>query len=203
MVFGENKIHHTTMGTKKISVSDIAKAKKVPIPLYFDRVILTQSVMYNYYYNNKVDFNHRQTCRCPLHDEKTPSMRYYEETNSFYCFGCGRGGSVINLHLYFMRDILGIQTTFEDAVIYLKSLISDKNLDSVEDYTEGKKFKKEEGRLIKLKALMDANSISAKLEEGCTETQILFKMDIIRNLYRLGKIDEVSLFEALTDIYKV
>lgn len=37
--------------------------------------------------------------RCPLpgHDDKTPSFTVYPETNSYYCFGCLRGGDVVDL----------------------------------------------------------------------------------------------------------
>ena len=34
-------------------------------------------------------------CCCPFHSEKTPSCTLYPHNNSFYCFGCHRGGSVI------------------------------------------------------------------------------------------------------------
>lgn len=37
--------------------------------------------------------------RCPLsgHDDGTPSFYVYPETASFWCFGCLRGGDVVNL----------------------------------------------------------------------------------------------------------
>lgn len=38
---------------------------------------------------------------CPFHNEKTPSFTVYPETASYYCFGCGAGGEVIN----FIRNI--------------------------------------------------------------------------------------------------
>ncbi len=38
---------------------------------------------------------------CPFHNEKTPSFTVYPETSSYYCFGCGAGGDVIN----FVRNI--------------------------------------------------------------------------------------------------
>ncbi len=32
---------------------------------------------------------------CPFHEDHTPSLTFYEDTNSFYCFGCAKGGDVI------------------------------------------------------------------------------------------------------------
>ena len=37
----------------------------------------------------------RHTGLCPFHGEKNPSFTVFEETASFYCFGCGAGGDVI------------------------------------------------------------------------------------------------------------
>jgi len=32
---------------------------------------------------------------CPFHNEKTPSFMVYKNTQSYYCFGCNKGGDVI------------------------------------------------------------------------------------------------------------
>lgn len=49
----------------------------------------------------------RNRCACPLHNGKDLNMVIYPQTNSFYCFVCGKGGDVIrfvqeafNLSLY-------------------------------------------------------------------------------------------------------
>lgn len=33
--------------------------------------------------------------RCPLHEDKHPSLHVYPATNSFHCFACGEGGDVL------------------------------------------------------------------------------------------------------------
>jgi len=38
--------------------------------------------------------------KCPLHEDDTPSFVVYPEENSFFCFGCNRGGSVIDFEVY-------------------------------------------------------------------------------------------------------
>lgn len=47
---------------------------------------------------------------CPFHNEKTPSFTVYPDTASYYCFGCGAGGEVIN----FIRNIENLD--FIDSV---------------------------------------------------------------------------------------
>lgn len=50
---------------------------------------------------------------CPFHNEKTPSFTVYPENQSYYCFGCGAGGEVIN----FIRRAENLD--YVEAVSYL------------------------------------------------------------------------------------
>ena len=47
---------------------------------------------------------------CPFHGEKNPSLKIYSRTGGWHCFGCGRGGSVID----FVMEQEGCK--FNDAV---------------------------------------------------------------------------------------
>ncbi len=50
---------------------------------------------------------------CPFHSEKTPSFVVYPQDNSFYCFGCGVGGTAIT----FVRQMEHLD--YPDAIEYL------------------------------------------------------------------------------------
>lgn len=105
--------------TPNVSTSYMYKEvkSKISIPMYFYRIIVPQ--LGSYYDNYPVDFDNKIVVCCPLHDEDTPSCRYYEETNSFYCFGCGRGGDVIQLHRYFAEKLNGTLPTRDESVAFI------------------------------------------------------------------------------------
>lgn len=51
--------------------------------------------------------------RCPFHDDRTPSLHVYEDPQrGWYCFGCGRGGSIYD----FAALLLGRGTRGEDFI---------------------------------------------------------------------------------------
>jgi DNA primase len=58
-------------------------------------------------------YGSRYKANCPLHHEKTPSFTVYPDSQSFYCFGCGEGGDVID----FIIKLKGI--AFKEALAYL------------------------------------------------------------------------------------
>lgn len=49
--------------------------------------------------------NRQGFVRCIFHNEKTASLKLYEGSGGYYCFGCGAGGNVISL----VSKILGIE----------------------------------------------------------------------------------------------
>ena len=50
---------------------------------------------------------------CPFHNEKTPSFSVAPDKQIYHCFGCKKGGDVIN----FIMDIEGL--SFTEAVRFL------------------------------------------------------------------------------------
>lgn len=55
----------------------------------------------------------REVGLCPFHDEKTPSFTHFLNSNSYYCFGCEKGGDVIDLTM----NLRGC--AFKEAVLWL------------------------------------------------------------------------------------
>jgi len=56
------------------------------------------------------------TGTCPFHKDEVPSLTVYHETETYYCFGCGAHGDVIN----FLREIEGLR--FYEALDALEGL---------------------------------------------------------------------------------
>lgn len=57
--------------------------------------------------------NRKGYLRCPFHQEDTPSLKIYRENKGWHCFGCGRGGSVID----FVMALFDL--TFSQALVRL------------------------------------------------------------------------------------
>lgn len=110
------KPQYNTNSTVSATMASKVKAG-VTIPMYFYNIIVPQ--LGSYYDQYPVNFDNKPVVCCPLHDEDTPSCRYYEETNSFYCFGCQRGGDVVQLHRLFAEKMNGTEVSRDDAIAFL------------------------------------------------------------------------------------
>ena len=73
------------------------------------------------YYN--VEVNSQGKCKCPFHNEKTPSLSIYEDSNSWFCFGCGAGTSAID---FVMLKEGYDQSQFRQALTKVESIIGEK-----------------------------------------------------------------------------
>src|SRR5574344_178448 len=77
---------------------------------------------------------------CPFHSEKTPSFSVAPDKQIYHCFGCGKGGGVIN----FIMEIENL--SFPDAVRFLARRV---NLE-VPDSDEDKAIRSHRERLVRL-----------------------------------------------------
>lgn len=53
------------------------------------------------------------SARCPFHHDTNPSLHIYPEQNRYHCYGCGKGGDVIDFVMSYLK------CGFKEAVIYL------------------------------------------------------------------------------------
>lgn len=89
----------------------------------FNRLLVSKKIPKKSNFNKKIDIkdipisqviwryiklpnNLKRNIRCPLHKEKTWSFKIYQNTNSFYCFWCGKWWNSIN----FISEVENIST---------------------------------------------------------------------------------------------
>ncbi|MDE6469495.1 MAG: DNA primase [Eubacterium sp.] len=78
---------------------------------------------------------------CPFHNEKTPSFTVYNDTQSFYCFGCGAGGDAVT----FIKKIENLD--YIDAV---KLLAQRAGLQMPEDNSYDDSLSKKRRRILEI-----------------------------------------------------
>lgn len=87
---------------------------------------------------------------CPFHNEKTPSFTVYPDTQSFYCFGCGAGGEIVNFtrrieNIDFIEAVKSLadkcgmampEDGYDDSLIQKRKRIYDMNREAAKFYHE-------------------------------------------------------------------
>ncbi len=191
----------------------IEKVKeRVLIPDYIDKIVKQE--MPWYFTDYAIDFDNRPYIKCPLHGEDTPSFRYYEETNTFYCFGCGIGGDVIKLHREFVERLNNEQISFNSAVDFLfdsfidkikAPVVNKKNKTKIVSKHELKRVEQKESELVRFKRVYMSMDSQLNLEESLNLDQKIKLYKVIDDAIRLVKDNLVTAEEAikyLKDNYK-
>lgn len=101
------------------------------------------------YYGFKI--NNSGFINCPFHQDKSPSLKIYDNDRGFSCFGCGANGSVIDFimrlfNLNYHQAIVRISNDFNLNIVRKKA---DKR-----DILRYQRLKREEARRKQIKDLV-------------------------------------------------
>lgn len=130
---------------------------------------------------------------CPFHSEKSPSMAVYQDTQSFYCFGCGAGGDVVtfvkkieNLEyieaIKLLADKAGLRVpddTLEDKTVFLKTKILEINRETAKFFYSNLKKQNCAG-MAYLKSRGLSNTIIKKFGLGFANDSWTDLLDFLR-----------------------
>lgn len=189
------------MGFSKADIESIKN--KVGIPDYVKDVVMQE--MPWYFNDYTVDFDLKLYIKCPIHGEDTPSFRYYPESNTFYCFGCGAGGDVINLHKAFYKSLSDRDVGTEEAVTFLKNRFIDKLRDKNSVNLQNKivpkgKIENTGKDLLKLERYYRDLDSTLKIDTSLSDETKNKIFDIIDNGLSLVESDKISALEAIAYI---
>ncbi len=136
----------------------VEKVVNIPIPLYMKEEVIP--LLGSYYGPGEGSFEYKPFEKCPLHNEDTASFKYYEATNSCYCFGCRRGGDIINLHRLVYEANENIEISYQDAVNHLYA----KFIEGRDDVVAASKQKKKKITFVDGKAVVEDLSKSDEVQ---------------------------------------
>lgn len=100
-----------------------------------------------------VHFNNKGFASCPFHNERTPSFHYNKKEDTYYCFSCHKGGTIIN----FVADYFNF-TLPNDLRLVLEKIDHDFNLGLGKPMSKEEQQRyKEDQRLNKILQQAEAN----------------------------------------------
>lgn len=174
--------------------------KKVSIPMYMYNIVIPQ--MTDYYSDYTVNFEVDPRSKCCLHDENTPSMRWYDETNTFFCFGCRAGGDVINLHRLFTEKMTGTKPSFKESVEFLYSyfLKGNEHLEAVTVINKDIEYKSTKMEIAKLSNYCTILEGQIQADKTITEEAKRNIWSALNNINILISFNRVNATEAMNYI---
>lgn len=126
---------------------------------------------------------------CPIHNDKTPSAKYYEDSNKVYCFGCARDYDIFDLYAF--DNNLDIKKDFYNIYKDLVEIYKNDNrflqntLQKQINYKQALKIKESKHNEI----LEDFTSYYNNCSLNIYKTDYLIKRGIsykVQKLYKIG-----------------
>ena len=105
----------------------------------------------------------RGLARCPFHSEKTASFKVYGDGRGWTCFGCHKGGDVINL----ARDFYGV--SFPEAI---RQIDADLGLHLIE--SADRRTAEDVGPMRRLLMKQKQKELDDQIETAWSEWEVLY-----------------------------
>ena len=171
--------------------------------MYFYNIIVPNMPTY-YNGDYPCDFDISSVVKCPLHGEKTPSLRFYEHTNSFFCFGCRKGGDVINLHRLFTEVINGTKPSYDEAIEFLyQYFIVGRDLRPLKNAGAKKEYRNDPVKMILLSQYMTRIEEALAVDNSMKLDSKIRIWDIMDDIKVLISFDKIDAEEAKMKIQRV
>ena len=112
----------------------------------------------------RLEPNSKGFVSCPRHVDKTPSLKLYQDTNTWHCFGCLHGNTVIDLYMFVTGK--GFRDSFEE-ICELYGLDYEAKSEDAKAEIRKLQQKQEQERAIKEKFTKQFNEYQNKYLAAC------------------------------------
>jgi DNA primase len=129
---------------------------------------------------------------CPFHPDTDPSLKVYSDQNRWHCFGCGRGGSVIDFVMHMegvsVTEAAGLIKGWFNITAPSRSDLEDRGWRIRKRKRERIRRRNDEARLLDMiktinrynKILSSATEWTPELEEACVNiAQVEYRADCL------------------------
>jgi len=150
------------------------------VKTYINKNINILDVIKNYDLKVRLEGSGRYKMVCPFHSENTASLIVFEDTNSYFCFGCGSGYGVVDFimnheNISYMEVIRRYSEKIGEAVKdSIKDQIQKKLNDSDKVDVLKYAFESKYRLGIVLRNYLKAHPDKEQLVEGCYKKTIEF-----------------------------
>lgn len=140
----------------------------------------------------KIGDKYRTNCPFPDHQDDSPSFILYPNTNSFYCFGCQRGGDVAQFLIHYHK------ISWEEAK---KRLGTDNIVAEIEEIQKSNKYQEELDFNTELNYNV-SKLIRGKLQSGIPIEKVFLFLKEFDNKLKNKKLNEQEAKDLIIQVQR-